>query len=406
MDKIYRVFVSSTYEDLIEERQEVMQVLLRLNCIPSGMELFPAADKSKWDLIKKVIDDCDYFITIVAGRYGTEGLDGKSYTQMEYEYAFSQGKPILRFLHGDPDSLPANKMEQTVEGRQKLKQFRANLQAEKFCKDWLTSAGLGRDVTIGLTSLMQESPSIGLRNKEYLKPLRKFWEPFLNENEVLVIMSTRPGENPWNSYRVSFNEVDAFLNSSIICIDLGIKPKLEKSNVQTEMFRNKNIILMGSPVANRVTERVWKKLSGTHPFEFIIEPYETTITIDGKEKVIIMNNHYFKYTKQDRIVEYRPELDKNKSDPNKRWIKDYGIIMRHRNPFSYKGNVMALAMGCHGVSTDGVMKLMANGDFIEKKLAPYCKTNFIVLIEFDLDDGDVIYNQDTPKIIEVCELTD
>lgn len=42
MDKRYQVFVSSTYEDLREERGAVMQALLGLDCIPTGMESFPA----------------------------------------------------------------------------------------------------------------------------------------------------------------------------------------------------------------------------------------------------------------------------------------------------------------------------------------------------------------------------
>ncbi|HDV1518665.1 TPA: DUF4062 domain-containing protein, partial [Salmonella enterica subsp. enterica serovar Aberdeen] len=39
MDKRYQVFVSSTFADLEEERQEVMQALLELDCMPAGMEL-------------------------------------------------------------------------------------------------------------------------------------------------------------------------------------------------------------------------------------------------------------------------------------------------------------------------------------------------------------------------------
>jgi hypothetical protein len=39
----YKVFVSSTYQDLMEERRHVIQALLESKCIPSGMELFPAA---------------------------------------------------------------------------------------------------------------------------------------------------------------------------------------------------------------------------------------------------------------------------------------------------------------------------------------------------------------------------
>ena len=36
-DKRYQVFVSSTYDDLQDERKEVMQALLELDCIPAGM---------------------------------------------------------------------------------------------------------------------------------------------------------------------------------------------------------------------------------------------------------------------------------------------------------------------------------------------------------------------------------
>jgi hypothetical protein len=50
--KRYQVFVSSTYEDLKEERNEVLQALLELDCIPCGMEYFPATDDTQWNYIK------------------------------------------------------------------------------------------------------------------------------------------------------------------------------------------------------------------------------------------------------------------------------------------------------------------------------------------------------------------
>ncbi len=71
MDKRYQVFVNSTYTDLMEERNEVMQALLELNCMPAGMELFPAANEDQWNWIKRVIDESDYYVVIVAGRYGS-----------------------------------------------------------------------------------------------------------------------------------------------------------------------------------------------------------------------------------------------------------------------------------------------------------------------------------------------
>src|SRR5712691_2308673 len=124
MEKRYQVFVSSTYSDLREERQQIMQALLELDCIPSGMELFPAADDDQWTLIKKVIDDCDYYVAIIAGRYGSIGKDGKSFTQMEYEYAVSRDKPVIAFLHRSPGKISVEMSEQTPEGRLGLAAFR------------------------------------------------------------------------------------------------------------------------------------------------------------------------------------------------------------------------------------------------------------------------------------------
>src|SRR5688572_21788241 len=96
-DKKYQVFVSSTYQDLQEERRQVIHALLELDCIPSGMELFPAADEDQWSLIKGVIDDCDYYVVILGGRYGSLGPEGLSYTEMEYRYAIEKGKPVAAF---------------------------------------------------------------------------------------------------------------------------------------------------------------------------------------------------------------------------------------------------------------------------------------------------------------------
>jgi len=45
LEKRYQVFISSTFQDLQGARQEVSQALLRADCFPAGMELFPAADE-------------------------------------------------------------------------------------------------------------------------------------------------------------------------------------------------------------------------------------------------------------------------------------------------------------------------------------------------------------------------
>lgn len=159
-DKKYQVFVSSTYDDLREERQEVMHALLELDCIPSGMELFPAANEDQWSLIRGVIDDCDYYIVIIGGRYGSIGPQGLSYTEMEYRYAVESGKPVAAFLHGNPGIISASNTEKTDEGKQKLEAFR-ELVRKKICKNWTTAHELGSVVSRSLVALRKQHPGIG-----------------------------------------------------------------------------------------------------------------------------------------------------------------------------------------------------------------------------------------------------
>ncbi|MCE5270561.1 DUF4062 domain-containing protein [bacterium] len=160
MDKRFQVFVSSTYSDLQEERQEIMQALLELDCIPSGMELFPAANEDQWTLIKKVIDDCDYYIVIIGGRYGSTSGEGISYTEMEYKYAVDKNKPVIAFLHEKPDALPVNRCEKTEDGKKKLALFR-ELTEKKMCKYWDSPADLGSKVSRSIIKLIKEHPAIG-----------------------------------------------------------------------------------------------------------------------------------------------------------------------------------------------------------------------------------------------------
>jgi len=71
MDKFYQVFVSSTFDDLKDERQQVTNTLAKAGYVAAGMELFPAADQQQLEYIKRVIDRSDYYVVIVGGRYGS-----------------------------------------------------------------------------------------------------------------------------------------------------------------------------------------------------------------------------------------------------------------------------------------------------------------------------------------------
>lgn len=157
MDKIYRVFISSTYNDLIEERKEISQALLEMDCFPTGMELFQASDKTQWELIKKVIDSCDYYIVIIAGRYGSiHEKTNKSYTQMEYEYAIESKIPTLGFIYKDIDALPLKKIDNLA----RVKEF-INLVQRKEVRFWSTPHELAGMVSRAMHRIMIDQPREG-----------------------------------------------------------------------------------------------------------------------------------------------------------------------------------------------------------------------------------------------------
>ncbi|MCJ8318736.1 MAG: DUF4062 domain-containing protein [Colwellia sp.] len=160
MDIKHQVFVSSTYKDLIEERREVIHALLELDCIPAGMELFPATDEDAWSLIKEIIDNCDYYILIIAGKYGSISPEGIGYTEMEFDYAIETNKPILSFIFDELDNLPSSKVEKTELAQSRLNKFRDKAQ-KKHCKFWRTAHDLGGKVSRSLVQLKKKHPSDG-----------------------------------------------------------------------------------------------------------------------------------------------------------------------------------------------------------------------------------------------------
>jgi hypothetical protein len=159
--KRYQVFISSTFHDLEKERQVVLATLLKYNCIPSGMELFPAADDSSWDLIKDVISSCDFYLVISAGKYGTIHPDtGKSFTEMEYEYAQKIGIPVLAFLHYDIDSLPLMMTEKSDDKRKKLSDFQDKLRSRNVCF-WSNTGSLAAEVGPAILNVIESKSAIG-----------------------------------------------------------------------------------------------------------------------------------------------------------------------------------------------------------------------------------------------------
>jgi len=160
MDKRYQVFISSTYTDLKEERKAIITTLLDAKYIPAGMELFSASNDEQFKYIQKIIDDCDYYILIIAGRYGTiNESTGISFTEQEYDYAVSKKIPVLVFPYFDINQIPPEKRDN--ENRDLLDKFRSKASKNRLCKQWDSIEKLITSVLISLTEEISNNPQLG-----------------------------------------------------------------------------------------------------------------------------------------------------------------------------------------------------------------------------------------------------
>lgn len=137
----FSIFISSTYEDLKEERQALVGVALENNFIPVGMEQFHAAPTSQWNVITKMIDECDFYLLVIGGRYGSIDEETDiSYTEKEYNYAKSKKLPVLVLIKDS--SVITERERDTGDDKyvkmKKLDEFREKVKNDKNTVDFFT----------------------------------------------------------------------------------------------------------------------------------------------------------------------------------------------------------------------------------------------------------------------------
>src|SRR6476469_8648943 len=105
-----KVYISSTYQDLIDHRAAVDRTLRRMGHDVIGMEQYVAEGSKPVDRCKADVRASDLYVIIVAWRYGyvpagkaTKSSDRPAITEIELKEAQDSGKPVLAFLL-DPEA--------------------------------------------------------------------------------------------------------------------------------------------------------------------------------------------------------------------------------------------------------------------------------------------------------------
>jgi hypothetical protein len=247
--KRLQIFVSSTYSDLIHERQAVVEAVLTAGHIPAGMELFTSGDESQMEVIKQWIDESDVYLLILAGRYGSvEPKTGKSYTQLEYEYALNTNKPLFACvinesaLENKVKAFGTNAIE--MANPQKLKEFRSNV-LTRMIRFWDDSKDIKIAIGETLAQFSRRDELIGWvrpNNEANMPALADEIARLSKENAILRGQIAQAGMND-SINGLSFDELWAILNhKNLLDVLTAIRPDLvEGISANTKKFNRNDL---------------------------------------------------------------------------------------------------------------------------------------------------------------------
>ena len=229
--------------------------------------MFPASDEEQFEFIKRVIDDCDYYLLIIGGRYGSVTSEGISYTEKEYDYAVEKGLKVVALLHKNPEDIPSGKSELNPEAREKLAAFKEKVSKGRLVDFWTDANGLPGQVALSMINATRTFPSIGWirANKAASEDLLTEVNALRKENEKLKLQLAAVDKNPpvpenlasldddfkiHGYYRTYSNHYKRFENT-----------KWERTITWRELFRKISPYLMESKTDASVKDLIAKNLA-------------------------------------------------------------------------------------------------------------------------------------------------
>jgi uncharacterized protein DUF4062 len=154
-----RIYVSSTYGDLKDHREQVYRALRRLGHDVIAMEDYVAADQRPLDKCLADVARCDLYVGVFAHRYGyipdQDNPEARSITELEYRHAQALGKPCLNFLLDEAAPWPPTWSDAFTgdgEGGARMRGLREELARERLVSFFTTAEDLAQKVSVAVTN--------------------------------------------------------------------------------------------------------------------------------------------------------------------------------------------------------------------------------------------------------------
>ena len=201
-----KIFISSTYEDLKNERKEVIDIIDRIGQA-IAMEKFFASNHQSKDVCLKYLQDCDAVVLIIGFRYGwIDKIEEISFTEIEYNTAKTLGLPVFVFLKCQSDGNWRSEETDSKKSK-KLLAFKSRLDDERYRKTFSTPQELATEIFGAIHQYEIDNGEIGVRLPAFTS-YEDFFKPFLDNTKLFNHVYPMVGRKDFIEHLDNFVESD------------------------------------------------------------------------------------------------------------------------------------------------------------------------------------------------------
>jgi len=203
-----KIFISSTFSDLIEERKVVHETIRKMGYEHIWMEDFAANSKHPRDVCLGKVQECDALILLLGSSYGSsrDEKTGLSYTHLEYRTAGEKHIPVLAFIkkqeHGRWESA-----ETDEEARKHHIEFKDDVEQSVIRKSFSSLTELEKVIQEAIHNHAREHGWIGTPRSAF-QTVEQFYQPFLNPDTLFHHTLPLTDRGPYLQALIDFSSSD------------------------------------------------------------------------------------------------------------------------------------------------------------------------------------------------------
>ena len=151
------VFLCSTYEDLTDERDKILQAIRKLQLQYDSMEFFGARSHQPIETCLREVRHSDFLVVVVGHRYGTLVPEREiSFSEAEYMEGYKIGKPCLVYIRSDDTPVLPKFVEREPENLRRLERWKSELCDRHTVAPFSDSHDLALQVSADISRTVQD----------------------------------------------------------------------------------------------------------------------------------------------------------------------------------------------------------------------------------------------------------